>query len=398
MLWTHKYAPAKSSDVQGQNAAILQLLSYIKNFKKGKSALLYGQAGSGKTSSVHAIAKELDYELIEVNASDVRDAESIKQKLGNAISQTSLFSRSKLILVDEIDGISGSNDRGGLSELSKLVDKTTFPIIMTANDPFDKKFSSLRNKSIMIEFRTLSYLSVQAVLKKIAHSESINYDEEALTALARRAGGDMRGATNDLQSLSENSRCLLKDDVDNLSERRQKETMINALMRIFKTTNIEVALSSLSEVDEDLDEVFFWIDENLPKEYKNPKDIWDAYDNMSMADVFRGRIRRREHWGFLPYISELLTVGIALSKKEKYPGFNKYTRTTRILKMWQSKQKYSKRDAIADKLALMTHTSSRQAIQDLQYLKNIFKNNKSQAASIAKYLELEKEEISYLTS
>jgi len=395
--WCVRYHPKSSAEIQGQNLAVSKLLEYMKNFKKGKSALIYGPPGCGKTSSVYAIAKELDLELIEVNASDARNANSIKEKLGNAIGQMSLFSKGKIILVDEIDGVSGTADRGGLSELARLIEKTNFPIIMTANDPFDAKFSTLRKKAEMIEFHTLAYPSILSVLKRIADAESIDFDETALTSLARRSGGDLRGAINDLQTLSEHTKKLNKNDVDELSGRKQKETMINALMRIFKTTDPNIALPALEDVDEDIDDAFLWIDENLPKEYKGAEDLAKAYDILSLADVYRGRIRRRQHWRFLVYINNLLTAGIALSKQERYPGFNKYTRTTRILNLWQFNQKNAKRKAIAAKIAEKTHTSSKRAIKDtLPYVKLIFKKNKEEAGRLAEFFNLDKEEIAYL--
>ncbi len=395
--WTVKYHPKSSKDMQGQNLAVTQLLNYIKNFKKGSAVLLYGPPGCGKTSVVHAVANEFSLELIEVNASDVRDAESLNQKVGNALTQRSLFGTSKLILVDEIDGVSGNSDRGGLSELAKLIDKANFPMVMTANDPFDQKFSTLRKKALMIEFHNLTYVSVLAVLKRIVATEKTEVDDVALTSLARRAGGDLRGAINDLQTLTEHTKKLSKEDVDELSGRKQKETMINALMRIFKTTDPNVSLGALDDVDEEIDDVFLWIDENLPKEYKNKEDLAKAYDILSRADVLRGRISRWQHWRFLSYINNLLTAGIALSKKEKYPGFNKYTRTTRILNMWQFNQKNAKRKSIAQKIAIKTHNSSKRVVKDtLPYLKILFKTNKEKAGRLAEYFEMDKEEVAYL--
>ena len=397
--WSIKYLPKNTSEIQGQNKGVAAMQVFLRNFPKKRAALIYGMPGNGKTSAVHALANEKELELIEVNASDVRNAEAIKTKLGPAMFQMSLFSKGKLILVDEIDGVSGNSDRGGLSELRKLIQKTQFPVIMTANNPFDKKFSALRKISDMIEFHALSYISVLAVLKKISEKENIKYQEDTLATLARRAGGDLRGAINDLQTLSEFTKKLKKDDLDDLSGRRQKETMINALMRIFKTTNINVALPALDDVDESIDDVFLWVEENLPKEYKKRGDLARAYDNLSLADVFRGRIRKRQHWRFLVYINNLLTAGIALSKKEKYPGFNKYTRTKRILKMWQFNMKNVKRKAIAVKIAEKTHTSSKRVVKDtLPYIKSIYKNNKNTAAGLTNYFEFDKAEVAYLES
>ena len=77
-------------------------------------------------------------------------------------------------------------------------------------------------------------------------------------------------------------------------------------------------------VKEDLDESFLWLEENLPKEYEG-KDLERAFDCLSRADVFKGRIRRWQHWRFLVYINDLMTAGIALSKDEKYKKVISYT-------------------------------------------------------------------------
>jgi replication factor C large subunit len=393
MLWTHKYLPKNLSEIQGQNKAVESLQSFMKNFPKKRAALLYGPPGTGKTSVAYALAFEKDLELIEVNASDVRDADSIKSILGNAVSQMSLFSKGKLILVDEIDGISGAADRGGIAELKKLIDKSKYPIIMTANEPYDQKFSTLRQASEMIEFHALNYTSINIILKKIVSIENIHADEVALTTLARRVGGDMRAAINDLQSLPK----VTKEEVELLSARRQKETIINALMKIFKTTSPEIALSSLEDVDEELDEIFLWIEENIMNEYKTIEDVAKAYDILSLADVFRGRISRRQHWRFMVYINDLLTAGIALSKKEKYPGFTKYMRTDRLLKIWQANIRNAKRNAVAIKIAQKTHTSKRRVIQDtLPYIRPLFKSNKETAAKLAEEFDLDKDELAYM--
>ena len=114
--FTIKYKPKKPSEIIGQDAAIKKLKDFVVNFKRQKknAALIYGPSGVGKTISAHVLANELNLEILEVNASDVRNANEINSLLGSAVSQMSLFSKGKLILVDEIDGLSGNKDRGGL--------------------------------------------------------------------------------------------------------------------------------------------------------------------------------------------------------------------------------------------------------------------------------------------
>jgi replication factor C large subunit len=116
---------------------------------------------------------------------------------------------------------------------------------------------------------------------------------------------------------------------------------------------------------------------------------------LSRADVFRGRIRKQQHWHFLSYVNDLSTAGIAVSKDEKYHSAPTYKRTMRILKIWQANQKYAKRKQIAEKIASKTHASKKRVIQNMPYIQNMFRNKKM-AEAIAKDLELEREEVDWL--
>ena len=220
---THKYTAKSAKDIIGQEEIIVKLKNFIVNFRKEKknSALIYGPSGTGKTSSVYAIANDLGCEVIEVNASEFRNAEQINLKVGNAIKQQSLFARGKIILVDEIDGLSGHQDRGGIQAIAKLIEGSTYPIILTATSPFDNKFSTLRSKSSLMEFKQLDYLSIFKILKKICDNEKIKYCEDTLKSFARRAAGDARAAINDLQALAQGKMELTKESIEELSGREK---------------------------------------------------------------------------------------------------------------------------------------------------------------------------------
>jgi len=162
---------------------------------------------------------------------------------------------------------------------------------------------------------------------------------------------------------------------------------------ILKSKDADVVLGSLDNLDENFDEVFLWLDENLPIEYKNNLDLARGFNYLSKADIFRGRIRRWQHWRFLVYERVFLTVGIALSKDKKYFGFQRYKRTQRILKYWKAKMKYAQRNSIAEKIAMKIHSSSKKVLRDeLPYFKIIFKNN---GQDIAKELDLDEKEIAW---
>ena len=135
-------------------------------------------------------------------------------------------------------------------------------------------------------------------------------------------------------------------------------------------------------------------DYNLPKEYLKAQDLARAYEHLSRADVFNGRIRRRQHWRFLVYIYSLLTAGISSAKDEKNPEFIKYKQTMRLLRIWQANMKNAKRKEIASKLALVTHTSKGMAIEQMPYLQIIGKS--PQAKAMVEELKLTEDEAGWL--
>lgn len=376
-----------------------ELRSFILDFKKQKkkAALVWGPPGCGKTCIAHAIASEHHYEIIELNASDFRTAESIATIIGAASKQMSLFFSGKILLIDEIDGISGTQDRGGVPELAKIIEQTNFPIVMTANDPFEKKFSPLRKVATMMECETLTTDALSKALCRIADAHTITYDTETLQALARRAGGDLRAAINDLQIITSLKGTATKSDLAELSERERTDTIMNALLKIFKTTDLSIAITAFEHVNEELDECLLWLDENLPHEYEKPADLAAAYEWLSKANVMNARIRRWQHWRFLVYVSAYLSGGVAVSKDEKYKKFVQYRQSIRPLKIWQANMKYQKRKAIAEKIATATHTSTAQAFaHTFPYLKVIAQHNPQHLHAIAAELGLDENEVAYL--
>ena len=396
--WTIQYAPKATGELIGQDRAVAFLRRFVADFKKQRKRglLLYGPPGSGKTCSVYALAKELQYEVLEVNASDYRDEAKLSASVGAASVQRSLFAPSKILLVDEVEGVYGQPDRGAFPALTAILKKTTFPVVFTANNPWDRKFSSLRAACELVEFKRLDHQTVLSLLRKVAAAEKIEYEEKALASLARRAGGDVRGALIDLQTLVEGN-LFTMEQLNLLSERHQMDTIFNALLRIFKTMDAFVARTAFEDVEEDLNTVQLWIDENLPKEYTRAADLFRAYERLSRADVFRGRIMSRQHWHFLAMINVLLSVGIALSKERKYETFVRYTQTQRLLKLWRAKMKYQKRASIAEKIAEKTHCSTRVALQSaVPYLRLAFRKDAKRMKPVAQELDLNKEEVGWM--
>src|SRR3989344_7733310 len=121
MTWTEKYRPTCFEEVREQELAIVKIKEFVNNFNKfNKNALiLYGPPGTGKTTLAYVIAAETNSEIFELNASDLRNKNKLQEILKPAIEHKSLTKKNKIILIDEVDGIS-TTERGGLTELLEL--------------------------------------------------------------------------------------------------------------------------------------------------------------------------------------------------------------------------------------------------------------------------------------
>ncbi|MFB6145588.1 MAG: replication factor C large subunit [Candidatus Nanohaloarchaea archaeon] len=391
-MWVEKYRPESLSDYRGAKKEKEELKEYIENWDVGdEPVLLHGPAGTGKTSLVQALANDLGYELVETNASDVRTKKKLKKELKEATRQKSFFGGKKLILVDEVDGMS-STDRGGTSELNDIIKNTKFPLVMTANDAYDSKIRTLRNNSKLIEIGKVHTNSINAHMKWILDEEGIEYDDGAVKRIARQANGQMRSAINDLEAVALGKDELTVDDIRAVSNRDVEQDVFEALKMIFKTTNAETARRATDNLDEDPDTFMQWVRENIPREYQRKEDVSEAYDWISKADVFNGRIRRSMNWKLLKYVYHFSTVGVALSKEEKYKGWTRYQYPSKIKKMGSSRASRNKLEAITGKIGKQLHMSRTESVEELPFLAKMFEEK----PEIIEQLELDEDEVEFI--
>lgn len=383
-LLCEKYRASCFADIKGQDIAIARIEKFMKNFPEKTSLILSGPPGTGKTALAYALAIDTNSEILELNASDLRNRESVEKILGSASQQKSLTKKGKIILVDEVDGIT-KEDYGGLPELIRLISETKFPIIITSNNIWDRKFSELRRKSELIELRELNYKLVYNLLKDVAEKEDMKIPQDLLINISIKSRGDIRAALNDLQVVNEETKN------DEIAERDKEEKIFDVLRKIFKNQTSYETLQLYDKLNMPLDEVFLWLEENIPLEYKN-EELASAFDALSKADVFRGRIHRQQHWRFLVYQNLLLSAGVSASKTQIKTGFTMYKKPSRILKIWMINQKTAYKKSIAEKYAEYCHISIKRAKHEFPIIKQIIASN----PDIAKELKLEKDEIEYL--
>lgn len=391
-MWVQKYRPKSLAEYRGASNQKEELKKWAENWEKGdKPVLLHGQAGTGKTSLVEALTKDLGYEMVETNASDVRTKGKLKEELKEATRQASFFGGKKMILIDEVDGM-GRTDRGGTSELATIVDESRFPVVMTANDAYDNNIRTLRNKSKMIKLDSVHTNSIAAHLREILEEEGIAYEDGAVKRIARSAGGQMRSAINDLEAAAMGQEKLTVEDLEAISGRDSQQDIFQALKIVFKTTTASTAEDATNNLDEDPDTFLQWIRENVPREYKKSEDVAEAYNWVSKADLFNGRIRRRQNWKLLKYLYKFSTVGVALSKDEKYSGYTKYQYPSKISKMGSSRASRKKMDSVTSKLSEKLHLSRRDATKSLPFISILLEDDEG----LAEYFELEEDEIEFV--
>ena len=147
-----------------------------------------------------------------------------------------------------------------------------------------------------------------------------------------------------------------------ISEREKSESIFDAVKRIFQDETNIATINNFDNVDLDMDEILLWIEENIPYEYQG-KALVKAYEALSKADVFRGRIYRQQYYRFLAYENFFLTAGISSATKIKNNKFISYKKPGRILQIWLSNQKNAKRKSIVSKYASFTHMSKKKAMK-----------------------------------
>ncbi len=386
--WVEKYRPKKFEEILGQDKVIERVKEFSINFpEKKKAILLNGKPGIGKTTIVQVLANESNSEIFELNASDLRNKSSLNEKLKPVLQQKSLFEKNKLILVDEVDGLSGMQDRGGVSELIALIEKTPYPIICTANNAWLKKLSPLRKKVELVELEEISPSIIKTLLKKILEKEEKEVTPNVLNNITIKAKGDLRSAINDLEAAS----ALEKPEEIEISERGAKINIFEGLRHIFQDKVNKEMLSTFDKVDLPIDEIILWMEENIPKVY-NGQELVKAYERLAKVDLFKGRIYKQQYWRFLVYENAFLSYGISEAKGDtEKKGFYKYQRPGRILKIWLNNIKHAKRKTIAIKYAAKTHVGQKRILAEWKTISPILKNPKLQQE-----LKLDEDEINYI--
>ena len=412
--WTEKYRPKSLREIIGNEAAAHALRrwgdSWVDGAPKLKAAILRGEPGTGKTSAALALASDMEWDYIEMNASDHRNAASIRRVAGQgSVSQTfamdgeflsSLTGRRKLVILDEADNLFGNEDRGGAKAIVDTIKESSQPIILIVNDFYEltRKSPAIKTLAEKVMFRRLDSRAIVTVLRSIADREGVQVPEAVLLRIAENAGGDMRAAVNDLQMMVEGRAMLSIGDSDAMGKRNQKMEIDAALTAVFNAKSARDARAATTDLDMTPPDLVKWVEENIPLEMRDSKELADAFDSLSISDIYLGRTGRLQHYGLWAYAREMMTSGVAMSRRRgPKASVNEYRFPSYFVLMSRSKGVRWARDSVSRKLAGYMHTS-RKCINEstLPMISTMVRRDRELLIALAKTLELDEGDIAYL--
>jgi len=381
-MWVEKYRPKSIKDMVGNEETRMGFLKWLKEWKRdSKPALLIGPPGTGKTTLIHLATDEFDYNLIELNASDVRTKGKMMQKLGPLLSTRSLFDEKSLIFLDEVDGMYYRQDRGGIDFVQELMNLGKVPLVMAANVEDDKKVIKLIKKSKVFRFRRMAPRLVELYIEDILKRDRVKLSNESIRLIVKEAKGDMRAAINTAQSLaglsteelssiisSRNLAYTLKESFQAFFNADSKEQAYKALRVSKISPKDKVRIAYLSVINSDLS------DDMLIK----------ALEKIGEADEIVKMISKTQEWRLLRYLDRVLAYSLFNTLPKGKVSYSEDDMPWDLkIRMWNESKVLKD---ISGRLSKFLHTSSRETISVfLPYLLIILGKDKK---SLEKFIRL----------
>lgn len=233
-MWVDKYKPANTKAIVGQQGAkscVNKLLLWLKKWHENnspttnkhalsremgfifKAALLSGPPGIGKTTTAQLACRECNYDIVELNASDARSKKGLEATVSEVFDNKSISgfteignkSKRLALVMDEVDGMSGNDDRGGMQELIAFIKKTKIPIICMCNDRNHPKIRSLANYCFDLRFQRPRTEQICSALMSIAFKEGIKVTPQIAQQIVTATNQDIRQSIHNLNMWCANS-------------------------------------------------------------------------------------------------------------------------------------------------------------------------------------------------
>jgi len=315
MMWSEKYRPKHILDLIGNEEARKLFVEWFAKWKKGvKPLLLVGPPGIGKTTMANLSAKHFGYDLISLNASDVRNKKNIQEILQPVLGNQSVLGL-PMIFIDEVDGIHGRSDYGGVEALINILKESTVPIILAANNHSSDKMKKIKKSVTTIELRPLSPRLLLLHMNTILQKENAKISPGKLMKLITDSNGDIRSMINSAQALVTG----FEPPTEKSFEALDVEEGINAF---YKAKSIDEARSILYSMRIDPREKINAFYSSVITSKLSANDLEKFLSIISEADIIYGRIMKTQQWRLLRYLDSILLGLYTNNSGVRYSQYN----------------------------------------------------------------------------
>ncbi|MGI0089847.1 MAG: AAA family ATPase, partial [Nitrosopumilaceae archaeon] len=298
-MWSEKYRPKNLLEVVGNEEAKVSFVEWLGKWMKGsKPILLVGPPGIGKTTLATLCARQFGYDLIGLNASDVRSKQRIQDILGPVLGNASVLGK-PMIFVDEVDGIHGRSDYGGVEALADLLKEPTVPIVLAANSDRSDKMKTIKKATKTIPLRPIPPRLLRLYLESILKKEGALLGIGTILKLVIESRGDIRSMLNSAQALVTG----FEPQTEKSFVTMDAEESINSFFKAKSIDEARAILYSLRIDPRQKIDAFYSsvITSDLTKE-----DMQKMLQAISEADMIYGKIIKTQEWRLLRYLDTTL--------------------------------------------------------------------------------------------
>ena len=385
MMWSEKYRPQRLIDLIGNEDARKSFVEWFKKWRKGtKPLLLVGPPGIGKTTMANLASRDFNFDMISLNASDVRNKKNIQEILEPVLGNQTVLGQ-PMIFIDEVDGIHGRSDYGGVEALINILKESTIPIILAANNGSSDKMKKIKKVVKTIVLRPLPPRLLRLYLNMILEKENAKINPGILIKLISESNGDIRSMLNSSQALISGFEPFTERTFESLDI----EEGINAF---YKSQSIDEARAVLYSMRIDPREKINAFYSSIITSSISHLEMENFLQVISEADLLYGRIMKTQEWRLLRYLDSIL---LGLYKKDTTIRYSQYNLSWQVLNRlrWDG----SKFKSISKNLSKQLHISSSTfATFYLPYILFCMKNNFLELELDDTYDELIEKEIELL--
>jgi replication factor C large subunit len=363
MMWSEKHRPRTVQQMVGNENARLAAIKWLAGWVSGtRPLLLVGPAGTGKTTLVHALARQLDYDMVEMNASDIRNKEALQARIMPVFQNTAnLIGKKIMLFLDEVDGISGREDTGGLDTLIDLMKEPTVPVIMAANEK-SLRIRKLVKACKMIEFEPVPSRLLILLLDHILQSEGVKIGSGDRKLIVDNSRGDIRSLINSAQSRAAGYSTVSNKDIIDVD-------IADAINGYFSAGSMEQAMQFIKKADvlypdpryrptspeERQKDMLSALFSSIVSSHIEQCDLALLLDVLSRADVIVGRVNASRQWHLLKYVNSIIATGLYEKSRQKGIKYSQYMMPWPVMGPIFARSQSTRK--ILNELALALHIS-----------------------------------------